>query len=136
MIRLTLQRIYLTDKYTVGKLFINDQYFSDTLEDPVRDLSKEVKVFGDTAIPYGIYKVIVNDSNKFKRRMPLLLDVPSFRGIRIHAGNNTSDTLGCILVGENNVKGGIINYRTHEDLLTKRLEGYQAQGEEIYITII
>jgi hypothetical protein len=106
------------------------------MEDPVRDLSKETKIFGDTAIPYGIYKVEVSMSPKFRRRMPMLLDVPGFRGIRIHAGNNTSDTLGCILVGENKIKGGLINSRMHEDLLTKRLEGYQVQGEEIYITII
>ena len=136
MIRLTLQRIYLTEKYTIGKLSIQDQYFSDTLEDPVRDMPKEAKIYGNTAIPYGIYRVRVTDSPKFKRRMPLLLYVPNFEGIRIHAGNNTADTLGCILVGENKVKGGLINSRMHEDLLTKRLEGYQAQGEEIYIHII
>lgn len=136
MINITLQRDHLTDEYTIGKLYIKGQYFSDTLEDPVRDLSKEVKIYGNTAIPYGIYKVEVTESNRFKRRMPLLLDVPGFSGIRIHAGNNPLHTFGCILVGENKIKGGLINSRMYEDLLTKRLEGYFEQKEEIYIHIV
>lgn len=136
MIHLTLERTKLTENYTIGRLSVNNQYFSDTLEDRIRDLVNEKKVYGETAIPYGIYKVIITESNRFKRRLPLLLDVPHFVGVRIHAGNNAGHTEGCILVGENKIKGGLINSRMHEDLLVKRLEGYLEQGKEIYIQIV
>ena len=136
MIHLTLERTNLNQDYTIGKLSINQKYFSDTLEDRVRDLVNEKKVYGETAIPYGIYKVVITESNRFKRRLPLLLDVPNFVGVRIHAGNNAGHTEGCILVGENKIKGGLINSRMYEDLLVKRLEGYLQQGEEIYIQIV
>ena len=136
MIHLTLERTNLTENYTIGKLSVNQKYFSDTLEDRVRDLMNEKKVYGETAIPYGIYKVVITESNRFKRRLPLLLDVPHFVGVRIHAGNNAGHTEGCILVGENKIKGGLINSRMYEDLLVKRLEGYLEQGKEIYIQIV
>lgn len=115
---LTLKRVYPTDDYTIGELYIEGEYFCDTLEDTVR----EKKIAGKTAIPYGKYEVIVNRSPRFKRELPLLLDVPNFTGIRIHRGNDAEDTSGCILVGENKVKGKVINSTQYELEITKLIK--------------
>lgn len=141
---LLLQRRFFKDNYTIGKLSVDDENFCDTLEDPVRDLNKdgdllddgEQKVYGETAIPYGRYRVVVDYSWKFKRELPRLLSVPHFEGIRIHSGNKAGDTSGCILVGENKVKGGLINSRVYERELTSWLKMWQGHGEEIWITIV
>lgn len=111
--KLTLKREYLKDTYTIGKLYIDGEYFSDTLENKVRILnSYEDKVYGETAIPYGVYKVRLSYSNRFKKVLPELLNVNFFEGIRIHSGNYPiKDTQGCILVGENKQKGMILNSR-------------------------
>ncbi len=110
--KLTLKRIALKDKYTIGHLYIDDKYFCDTVEDKVRDLSKEKKVYGETAIPYGTYEVKWTYSNKFKKYMPLLVNVPQFEGIRIHSGNTAADSLGCIIVGQNKEVGKVLNSRS------------------------
>lgn len=115
---LFLQRIAQTPEYTIGRLYIDEKFFCHTLEDPVR----EEKIAGKTAIPEGIYNVVVNHSPKFKRDLPLLLDVPYFEGIRIHRGNTAKDTSGCILVGENKVKGKVINSTKYEVELTRLLK--------------
>jgi hypothetical protein len=101
------------------------------LEDTVR----EKKIAGKTAIPEGTYQVIVNRSPKFKRDLPLLLDVPNFEGIRIHRGNTVKDTSGCILVGENKVKGKVINSTKYETLLTAILKREMQSGSNISITV-
>ena len=82
--KLKLERLYLKPDYTIGKLYIDGKYFCDTLEDQVRDLAKERKIPGRTAIPAGVYEVIVNISPRFRRKLPRLLDVPGFDGILIH----------------------------------------------------
>jgi hypothetical protein len=81
--------------YTYGKLYINDNYFCETIEDEER----AQKVMHETAIPKGTYKIILNFSNRFQQRMPLLLNVPNFSGIRIHTGNTDDDSSGCIILG-------------------------------------
>ena len=112
--KLTLKRIALRDTYTIGKLYVDDVYFCDTLEDKVRD----VKIKGITAIPAGKYKVKITMSNRFKKLMPLLIDVPNFEGVRIHSGNTSEDTEGCILVGKNSETGKVTNSRnTFEKLM-------------------
>lgn len=118
---LELKRLYFKDYYTIGKLYINGDYFCDTLEDTYRP--NGIKVYGETCIPEGTYKVIINISKRFGVMMPLLLDVLGFVGIRIHPGNTDKDTLGCILVGENKVKGGLINSRIAFNNLMNILEG-------------
>lgn len=128
--------------YTIGKMYIDGEYFCDTLEDRVRDLNKngkfdngEVKVAGETAIPYGRYQVVVTMSPKFKRELPRLLNVPNFEGILIHRGNTDKDSAGCLLLGENKVKGKVINSTPYEQKLVSILKGVQNKGEEIWITI-
>ena len=95
--KMKLVRTWFTDKSTIGKLYIDDVFFCYTLEDVVRPTG--VKIKGETAIPYSTYKVIINHSQRCDKDLPLLLDVPNFEGIRIHAGNAAKDTEGCILVG-------------------------------------
>lgn len=137
-----LNRIAKKAKYTIGKLYINDQYFCDTLEDTDRGLTqsmteqqiKSKKVYGETAIPTGTYKVIISYSNKFKKQMPLLLNVPGFAGIRIHSGNTEKDSLGCILVGKNKAVGKVLESR---DIYSKLFSILQEadKKETIKITI-
>jgi hypothetical protein len=98
--QITLLRKEKSSLSTVGELFVDGKFECYTLEDVVRDLSKpHGKVPGQTAIPAGTYKVALTMSNRFKKVLPLLLDVPHFEGIRIHSGNTAADTEGCILVG-------------------------------------
>jgi hypothetical protein len=107
-----LERIALKPTYTIGKFYIDNVYFCDTLEDTTRDLDKdgidEVKIFGQTSIPYGTYKVTLVHSPHFDRIVPLLHDVNGFSAVEIHIGNTPKDTLGCILVGKNTIKGQLI----------------------------
>lgn len=129
--KLTLNRIFKGESYTIGKLYIDGVYYCDTLEDKVRNLPAEKKVMQETAIPPGEYMVIVNVSPKFKRELPRLLNVPYFDGILIHRGNTPKDTSGCILVGENKVKGKVINSTPYELDLTVKIK--QAGGATIEI---
>ncbi len=137
---LLLKRRYRNDKYTIGDLYIDGVWFSNVLEDVDRGLSndmteeeiKKIKVYGKTAIPKGTYKVEVTYSPKFKRYLPILLNVKGFSGIRVHSGNTHEDTLGCLLVGFNKEKGKVLNSRVTSDKLTALLRNCE---EEISITI-
>lgn len=91
-----VKRFEFKDTYTVGKMYIDNIYECYTLEDVVRT---GAKVNGQTAIPTGTYNVIINHSNRFNRDLPLLENVPNFTGVRIHSGNTSANTEGCILVG-------------------------------------
>lgn len=125
------------DKYTHGVLTIEGNVFECyTLEDKVRegDIFK-VKVQNETAIPAGRYEVILNMSNRFKKYMPLLLNVPNFSGVRIHSGNTKDHTEGCILVGfENGEDGFLGDSRNAFNELMKVLRKVEKK-EKIYITI-
>ena len=132
---LRLKRIAKKDTYTIGRLFIDGEYFCDTLEDKVRDLSKEAKVKGQTAIPTGRYRVYLTYSPRFKRILPLLEDVPQFTGVRIHRGNTAKDTEGCILVGYNREVGKVLDSAATEQRLMALLQNAVNKGEQIYITI-
>ena len=132
---LKLLRKYLKPSYTIGQLYIEDKYFCDTLEDTVRDLVTEKKVKGRTAIPAGRYRVVLNWSPRFGKPLPLLLDVPHFEGIRIHAGNTAKDTEGCILVGENRERGKVLNSRATMDMLMQVLISANNRKEEMWITV-
>lgn len=135
--KLTLKRRWPKETYTIGELYIDGQYFCNTLEDKVRDLNKngkfdngEVKIYKQTAIPYGTYKITLNVispslgkkewAKPYGGKIPRLLNVPSFEGILIHPGNTANATAGCILVGENKVKGRLVNsVETFHKLMTK-----------------
>lgn len=132
---LELKRRFKGPEYTIGSLYINGKYLCDTLEDTVRDLSKEAKIKHKTAIPEGQYIVIVNRSPRFRRDLPRLLNVPLFEGILIHAGNSNLNTSGCILVGENKIKGKLVNSKYYEEKLTSTLKEIQRKGEGITIKV-
>ena len=141
--RLELKRKALLPEYTIGSLFINGKLFCNTLEDTVRDLNKdgdlndagEGKVYGQTAIPYGTYEVVITYSNRFKKQLPLLENVKGFEGIRIHPGNTKEDTHGCILVGVNSQKGMVTESKKTFDKLFTILRDAVEMKETIFITI-
>ena len=147
--KLILKRIAIRDTYTIGRLYIDGVYFCDTLEDKVRDLNKngkfdngEKKVYSETAIPYGIYKVDINTvSPRFKNRVwakpyggkiPRLLNVNSFEGVLIHPGTTSKDTSGCLLVGRNTIVGKLTQSQNTFHNLMSKLKGQ----EDITIAIV
>ena len=124
-----LRRVAKKETYTIGKLYTPKGYLCDTIEDRVR---KGKKVKGTTAIPEGTYRVVLTMSNRFKRLLPLLIDVPDFEGVRLHSGNSEDDSSGCILPGENKVVGKVINSRYYEKLIIQKIK---KAGGEILLTI-
>ena len=113
---LTLSRKLKLENKTIGELLVNNKKFCDTLEDKVR-LSWSllpfrqllgIKIWGKTAIPEGRYEIVITYSERFKRRLPLLLKVPQFESIRIHGGNTELDTEGCLLIGKLDTKTNTI----------------------------
>ena len=97
---IAIKRLYKSENSTIGEMTVDGKWECYTLEDKER----EVKIKSETAIPKGTYKVIINKSNRFKKLLPLLLNVPNFEGVRIHPGNSNHDTEGCILVGRTRSK--------------------------------
>lgn len=142
--KLRLERAWKKETYTIGKLYVDRKYFCEVIEDKDRNLSqnmpleelKKKKVYGKTAIPTGTYSIIMTYSPKFKKRLPLLLSVPAFEGIRIHAGNTAKDSLGCILPGENKQKAMVLNSRYWTNKLIGKIENAIANGEQVTIDII
>lgn len=148
-----IKREQLEPTYTISKLFIDGQYFCDTVEDCDRGLTDNMsleeimhkKVYGETAIPKGTYKITLDIiSSKFKEKswakfcdgkLPRLLNVKGFEGVLIHVGNTPKDSLGCILVGKNTIKGQVTNStETFKNLYNKLLEG-KNRGESLTIKI-
>lgn len=141
--KLRLERLWPKKDYTVGRLYVDDRLFCNTLEDRIVDKNKngvfdddEKKVYGESAIPYGTYKIIYNWSPKFGRNLPRLLNVPHFEGILIHPGNTAADSAGCILVGKNTEVGRLTNSRYISDELNKLIDKAQQKGEPITIEIV
>lgn len=119
---LILKRDYKKNQYTIGNLYLNGKWICNTLEDKVIDLTKEKKIYGETAIPAGSYEIIHHVSPKFGKCL-WVLNVPYFQGILFHAGNTAKDTHGCILVGINKQKGMLMSSRMTLNFLLKELEG-------------
>jgi hypothetical protein len=122
--RLKLQRMSCGPVCTIGTLYVDGKQECFTLEDVRREKKGEPvsqwKIPGKTAIPEGVYGLIVTPSNRFKRDLPLLLNVPGFEGVRIHPGNTAADTEGCILVGKAKSGDSVLeSRRAFDQLFTK-----------------
>ena len=115
--KIKLYRLREKNNATIGMLFIDGVYFCDTLEDKIRD----TKIMHETAINSGIYEVVINHSVRFKRLMPLLINVPNFVGVRIHQGNTQLDTSGCILLGNAGTVWYLSQSKIYFDLFYKIL---------------
>lgn len=153
--KLVVKRTYRNPNYTIGHLYVNDKYFCDTIEDTDRNLTQNMskieiakkKIKGQTCIPYGTYIVTMkvpspkySDFKKYpyaaivKGKMPRVLNVPGFEGILIHPGSTQRDTDGCLVVGENKVKGQVINSQSTWKRLVYILKQASDKGEIITIT--
>lgn len=146
-LKITVKRKILNECDTIGDLYVSYpntpetlEFVCNTLEDKVRnkkDTKKEdfVKVYGETAIPYGTYRVIISYSNAFKKNLPEILNVPLYEGIRIHAGNHKDDSLGCILLGDSpkisQTKSWIYNSQKNMSKFMKILEPAVKEGRVI-----
>lgn len=155
-LKLINDRIYTCDTYTIGKLYVDEVYFCDTLEDSDRGLTQDmslseiskIKVHGETAIPKGTYTIDMNTvSPKYSQakyskqysfcdaKLPRLLNVPGYEGILIHIGNYPKDTEGCLLVGKNTVKGAVMESTATFNALYPILKKASDEGKKITITI-
>ena len=149
---LLLTRIAKKKTYTIGRLYILEEvideystgsketFFCDTLEPTWRDYKNGAyKVKGRSAIPEGRYAVVISYSPKFKQWLPILLGGPEFnrkwQGIRIHAGNTSEDTEGCILVGKNREVGKVLDSRIWVHRLKQKIVEAKDKGEAVWITI-
>ena len=130
---LTLTRIAKRTDYTIGRLEDeNGVKICDTLEPTWRDFKGgELKVPRKSAVPEGTYPVVVTKSKKFGKYLPLLVGVPGFEGIRIHSGNTVNDTEGCILVGQNLIKGKVLLSRLTLEKLMRLIEN----EKRVFLTI-
>ena len=133
MIKLILTRTARRSDYTIGRLEEdNGTKICDTLEPTWRDYrGGETKVKGHSAVPEGTYPVVVTRSPRFGRNLPLLVGVPGFEGVRIHAGNSPKDTEGCVLVGRNLQKGRLSDSRASLERLMNIIDG----EARIFLTI-
>jgi len=145
-------REVLTPTETLGSLYINEKFFCYTLEDVDRklkntdaiDFVKAHKVKANTAIPSGEYRMILSMSNRFKRIMPEVLNVPGFQGIRFHGGNTHLDSEGCVLVAkQRNINKpsawqGIKNwvFGSQEKQLVAEMQKVLSKGEKIFLSIV
>ena len=145
---LILKRIAKRKSYTIGRLSIRqrvmdeyqfgtgDKYLCDTLEPTWRDYKNGAyKMKGKSAIPEGRYAVVISYSPKFGAWLPILLGVPKFKGIRIHAGNTAKDTEGCILVGQNREVGKVLDSRKWLYELKRKIVEAKDRGEAVWLTV-
>ena len=138
-----LIRKYYQAKYTVGRLYVNNRFFSDCLEPPSLHLTERsalgtiliAKYKGYRAIPTGRYRILITRSRRFGRWLPLLLNVKGFEGIRIHAGNKPEDTRGCILLGFNRRKGYVLDSTRCVLTLVKMMTEAIAKGEKVFVEV-
>ena len=127
---LNLKRIHKTANSTIGELSINGKFECYILE----DIEREVKIKGKTAIPKGRFEIVITFSNRFKKPLPLLLNVPNFEGIRIHTGNTAKDTEGCLITGKTRGEDIVGNSRLAFESLFSKLT-LATKKEKVFITI-
>lgn len=135
--KIDLIRDTYTDKSTTGKIFVDGVFTCYSLEDQDRRLEQNpgAKIKGETAIPLGQYRVIRNMSARFKKMLPLLLDVQGFEGVRIHSGNSPADTEGCILPGITRARDWVGDSRSAFMVLDKKISDALSRGEEVTMTV-
>lgn len=141
--KLELHRKYCKNGYTIGLLYADDKFICNTLEDTDRGLTSTmterrialIKVKGKTAIPTGTYSIIVTDSPRFKKQMPLLCSVKGFEGVRIHSGNTANDTEGCILCGKNTEVGRITDSKFWTEKVYDLINNAIRKKESVFINI-
>jgi hypothetical protein len=140
---LKVHRRFRAETYTIGTMYLDGLRFCDTLEDTDRGLRSDMplseikakKKYGITAIPTGRYKIKMSYWAKYRNYYPELCNVPGFTSILIHGGKNASATLGCVLVGENKIKGGLINSGDYMAALRPLIDATIKAGKEVWITI-
>ena len=150
---IVIDRKWKKDTYTIGNLYINGVLFSNTLEDKDRGLTSSMtleeiskkKIYGQTAIPSGTYEVKMTYSNrlhsrayakKYDGKLPELINVKGYKGVRIHPFNKAQETLGCLSVGKNNIKGAVTNATAYFYMLVDNyILPAIKRGEKITITI-
>lgn len=138
-----LIRKYYQAKYTIGRLYVNNRFFSDCLEPPSQHLTERcsmdtiqnAKNKGYRAIPTGRYRILITRSRRFGRWLPLLMNVKGFEGIRIHAGNKPEDTKGCILLGFNRRKGYVLDSTRCVLTLVKMMTEAMEKGEKVFVKV-
>lgn len=129
---LLLQREPSSDGATIGRFFVNGTFFGFSCEDVTR--APGVKIPGETAIPPGRYRVLVNMSQRFGRPLPYIVGVQNFTGVRIHPGNSSKDTAGCILIGLARTPNTVLSSNAAMDRLLPRIQR-ALQSEDVFITI-
>jgi hypothetical protein len=133
-LKLKLTRKWLTENSTIGELTVDGKFECFIIEDNYPTPYK--KIPGKTAIPAGRYQVIVNLSNRFKVDMPLVCNVPEYQGIRIHPGNTSADTEGCLLPGRRRKVDKVLESKLAYEALFTKLKQAIADGKKIFIEIV
>lgn len=137
---LKLERKIFNETSTEGNLYVNGKWFCNTIEDKVRakpgQWHSSLKIYGQTAIPYGKYPVLVTWSNRFKRQLTGVFNVPDFEGIRIHNGTSENSSAGCIIVSykDDDANHKLINDKAAMNDLCKLVEEAQ-KSEKVFLTI-
>lgn len=136
---ITLTPVSKTSNSTISTVKVNGMFECYALEDTVREVKgqpvSQWKVAGKTAIPAGRYKVIVDMSNRFKRELPLLVNVPGFAGVRIHPGNSSADTEGCILPGASHSTDWVGESKKAFASLFDKIRDALAEGDTVWLEI-
>lgn len=147
--RIKIDRAFKKKGYTISRVFIDGERYGDgtnwcnALEDTDRALHanmslseiQSIKIPGETAIPRGVYEVSVTYSPKFRKYMPILLDVPGYSCVRIHSGNTDRDTEGCILLGVNDAVGRVSDSRYWYGRVFALIQYARQRGERVWIEI-
>lgn len=151
-VEIELKRIARRETYSIGRLSIDERYVCDTIEDRDRGLTSSmlpgeisgIKVYGQTAIPTGRYRVVLSPSAKFSNKswarkygglVPEIKNVKGFAGIRIHPANTADELLGCIAPGSNTTVGRVNKSQAAYIRIMDILKPAWDAASDIYITV-
>lgn len=151
--QIVVKRRWFTNDTTIGEMSIDNTFECYTLEDKDRNLSdsmslgdiNKIKIFGKTAIPTGTYKVTVEATGIVvnvgqrpgppgAKKLPLIIPIKGFSGVRIHVGNNATATEGCLLVGQGRIKDAITNSTAALNSVFDQIETAINAGQSVSIT--